>query len=55
MKTKPQHYWSFYKDKANRELLQKLYRGLRSKEDKVQLLSPDLRVLEAFETAKNIS
>ncbi|HLC86949.1 MAG TPA: helicase C-terminal domain-containing protein [Candidatus Nanoarchaeia archaeon] len=48
-KTKPQHYWYFYKDKAKRELLQKIYRGLRSKEDKIQLLSPDSRVLEAFE------
>lgn len=49
MKTHPQYYWDFYKDKAKRELLQKIYRGLRFKEDKVQLLSPDIRVLEAFE------
>ena len=48
MKTKPQHYWSFYKDKARRELLQKVYRGLRSKDDKVELLSPDTRVLDCF-------
>ncbi|MFH1326560.1 MAG: helicase C-terminal domain-containing protein [archaeon] len=48
-KTKPQYYWSFYKDKARRELWQKIYRGLRFKEDVVELLSPDLRVLEAFE------
>ncbi|MBD3247089.1 DUF2075 domain-containing protein [Candidatus Pacearchaeota archaeon] len=48
-KTKPQDYWSFYKDKARRELLQKIYRGLRFKEDHVYLLSPDSRVLEAFE------
>jgi putative RecB family exonuclease len=45
-KTNPQHFMSFYMDKARRELLQKIYRGLRSKEDKVYLLSPDLRVLE---------
>jgi hypothetical protein len=32
-------------DKAKRELTQKIYRGLRSKEDKVYLLSPDIRVL----------
>jgi len=49
MKTKPKHYWEFYKDKAKRELLQKLYRGLRFKGDHVYLLSPDLRVLEQFE------
>jgi len=47
-RTKPRQYWSFYKDKARRELLQKIYRGLRFKEDKVDLLSPDIRVLEAF-------
>lgn len=45
-KIKPSHYNSFYMDKARRELLQKIYRGLRSKEDKVYLLSPDVRVLE---------
>ena len=32
-------------DKARRELLQKIYRGLRSKKDRVYLLSPDIRVL----------
>ena len=47
--TRPQHYWSFYKDKAKRELLQKVYRGLRSKEDFVYLLSPDTRVLDVFD------
>jgi len=45
-KTTPQHFMSFYMDKARRELLQKIYRGLRSPDDKVYLLSPDLRVLE---------
>ncbi len=49
MKTKPQFYWDFYKDKARREILQKVYRGLRFKEDKVEVLSPDLRVIEFFE------
>ncbi|MAH03864.1 hypothetical protein CMI39_03710 [Candidatus Pacearchaeota archaeon] len=48
-KTKPEHYWEFYKDKAKRELLQKIYRGLRFKEDYVYLLSPDIRVINAFE------
>ncbi|MBT3691465.1 DEAD/DEAH box helicase family protein [archaeon] len=46
-KTYPAHFMSFYMDKANRELLQKIYRGLRSKTDRVYLLSPDSRVLDA--------
>ena len=45
-KTRPQHFMSFYMDKAKRDLLQKIYRGLRSKDDKVELLSPDSRVLD---------
>ncbi len=49
MKTKPQHYWTFYRDKARREFLQKIYRGLRFKEDHIFLLSPDSRVLEKAE------
>jgi len=51
-KTNPQHYWDFYKDKAKRELWQKVYRGLRFKEDHVEVLSPDTRVLDAFEKIK---
>lgn len=47
--TNPNQYWYFYKDKARRELLQKIYRGLRFKEDHVYLLSPDERVLKMFE------
>jgi len=47
-RTNPQKYWSFYKDKARRELLQKIYRGLRFKEDEVFLMSPDSRVLNFF-------
>ena len=43
----PQYYWGFYKDKASREFLQKIYRGVRSKEDHVHLYSPDSRVLDA--------
>jgi len=45
-KTNPNYFMDFYIDKANRELLQKIYRGLRFKEDRVYLLSPDIRVLE---------
>lgn len=48
-RTNPDNYWDFYKDKAKRELLQRIYRGLRFREDHVYLLSPDERVLKAFE------
>jgi len=48
-KTNPASYWDFYKDKAKRELMQRIYRGLRFKGDHVYLLSPDERVLKAFE------
>ena len=51
-RTNKEHYWSFYKDKARRELWQKVYRGLRSPEDHVYVLSPDERVLEFFENSK---
>ncbi|MEX0921111.1 MAG: helicase C-terminal domain-containing protein [Candidatus Pacearchaeota archaeon] len=44
--THPEYYWEFYKDKAKREFLQKVYRALRSKEDHVFILSPDSRVLD---------
>ncbi len=46
-KTHPEYFWNFYKDKARREFLQRLYRALRSPEDHVFVLSPDSRVLEA--------
>ncbi len=46
-KTHPAYFWDFYKDKAKRELLQRLYRALRSKSDHVFVLSPDTRVLDA--------
>jgi len=45
-KTNPQEFMNFYMDKAKREILQRVYRGLRSKSDKVYLLSPDKRVLD---------
>jgi len=46
-KTHPSHFWDFYKDKAKREFLQRLYRALRSRDDHVYILSPDSRVLDA--------
>jgi len=46
-KTHPDYFWEFYKDKARREFLQKIYRALRSKDDHVCILSPDIRVLNA--------
>jgi Rad3-related DNA helicase len=52
-RTNPQQYWSFYRDKARRELLQKVYRGLRFKEDEVFLMSPDSRVLDFFKEKGN--
>jgi Rad3-related DNA helicase len=36
----------FYFDKSRREIIQRLYRGIRSKDDHVNVLSPDLRVLQ---------
>ncbi len=45
--TYPSSYWEFYKDKAWREFLQKIYRAVRSKDDHVYVLSPDSRVLDA--------
>ncbi len=46
-KTKPEYFMSFYMDKSKREILQRIYRGLRSQNDKVYLLSPDIRVLDS--------
>lgn len=46
-KTHPEYFWDFYKDKARREFLQRIYRAVRSKDDHVFVLSPDLRVLNA--------
>jgi len=45
-KNRPEHFMPFYMDKARRELLQRIYRGLRSKNDRVELLSPDRRVMD---------
>ncbi len=43
-KQKPEHFKEFYLDKAGREFLQRIYRGLRSEQDTITLLSPDIRV-----------
>jgi Rad3-related DNA helicase len=52
--TRPTHYNDFYVDKSRREFLQKIYRGLRSKEDHIYLLSPDCRVFIKREDHRNI-
>lgn len=46
-KTHKDHYWNFYFDKARREFLQRIYRAVRSKNDHVYVLSPDVRVIDA--------
>ncbi len=51
--THPDYFWEFYKDKARREFLQRIYRALRSPEDHVYVLSPDLRVLDAVRKLQN--
>ena len=43
----PDAFRSFYFDKANREFTQRVYRGLRSHKDVVNLLSPDTKVMNA--------
>jgi len=45
-KTHPDHFWEFYKDKAFREFLQRIYRAVRYPDDHVYILSPDIRVLD---------
>ena len=52
-KTHPNFYWDFYKDKAWREFLQRIYRALRSPNDHVKILSPDSRVLDAVRKLQN--
>lgn len=46
-RTHPDYYWDFYRDKARRDFLQRIYRAVRSKDDHVYVLSPDIRVLDA--------
>ncbi len=43
---KPEQFGDFYRDKAHREFLQRMYRGLRSKDDQIEILSPDIMVLK---------
>lgn len=52
-KTHPEFYWEFYKDKAWRGFLQRIYRALRSPDDHVKILSPDIRVLDAVKKLQN--
>jgi len=40
-------FMEFYFDKAKREFIQRIYRGLRSHDDLVNLLSPDSKVLNS--------
>jgi Rad3-related DNA helicase len=42
----PGKFMEFYMDKSNRELIQKVARGVRFEEDMIFLLSPDSRVLD---------
>ena len=42
---RPDNFLAFYFDKARREFLQRMYRGLRSKNDTINILSPDIKVL----------
>jgi len=46
-KTHADYFWDFYQDKAGREFLQRIFRAVRSKDDHVHVLSPDIRVLNA--------
>ena len=46
-KEQPDKFMEFYVDKARRDLFQKVARGVRFKGDKVDLLSPDIRVMSA--------
>ncbi|MEK6909399.1 MAG: helicase C-terminal domain-containing protein [Nanoarchaeota archaeon] len=52
-KTHPDHFWEFYRDKAYREFLQRIYRAVRSKDDHVYILSPDIRVLQSVRKLQN--
>lgn len=54
-KTHPDYYWEFYRDKAWRGFLQRIYRALRSPNDHVKVLSPDTRVLEQVKKLQNMN
>jgi len=47
-KEKPEKFTEFYFDKAKRDLIQRISRGVRFSEDYVLLLSPDERVFRIF-------
>jgi len=51
--THPDYYWEFYKDKAKRDFIQRIYRAIRSKDDHVYVLSPDIRVLQEVKNLQN--
>ncbi len=46
-KTNKKIFWDYYRDRAKREFLQRLFRAIRFPGDKVKVLSPDIRVLDA--------
>ena len=52
-KTHQDYFWEFYKDKAHREFLQRIYRAVRSQDDHVYILSPDIRVIKAVQNLQN--
>ncbi len=52
-KTHPDYFWEFYRDKAYREFLQRIYRAVRSKDDHVYILSPDIRVINSVKKLQN--
>ena len=52
-KNHPAHFWDFYRDKAWREFLQRIFRAVRSRDDHVFILSPDLRVINAVRSLQD--
>ena len=52
-RTHPDHFWEFYRDKAYREFLQRIYRAVRSVNDHVYILSPDIRVIQSVRKLQN--
>ncbi len=54
-RTHEKYFWDFYRDKARREFLQRFYRAIRSKEDHVFVLSPDIRVIEAVRDLQGVT
>lgn len=54
-RTHEKYFWDFYRDKARREFLQRMYRAIRSKDDHVFVLSPDTRVIEAVRDLQQLA